>query len=81
VEIDDASMDWVRRSPGAILNNWSLPTLGLVHASMQPPVLLLEHGDCERFARSGEIAVDPWTVLVPRQLPFVFGKLPDARNE
>lgn len=81
VEIDDASMDWVRRSPGAILNNWSLPTLGLVHASMQPPVLLLEHGDCERFARSGEIVVDPWTVLVPRQLPFVFGKLPDARNE
>ena len=32
VEIDDASMDWVRRSPGAILNNWSLPTLGLVSA-------------------------------------------------
>lgn len=81
VEIDDTSMDWVRRSPGAILNNWSLPTLGLVSAPVRPHVLLLEDGDCERFARSGEIVVDPWTVLVPRQLPFAFGKHPDARDE
>ena len=80
-EIDDTSMDWVRRSPGAILNNWSLPSLGLVSAPLRPPVLLLEAGDCGRFARSGEIVVDPWTVLTPRQLPFVFGANPDARDE
>jgi hypothetical protein len=81
VEIDDTALDWVRRSPGAILNNWSLPTLGLVSAPLRPPVLLLEAGDCERFTRSGEIVVDPWTVLTPRQLPFVVGKDPDARDE
>jgi len=81
VEIDDTALDWVRRSPGAILNNWSLPTLGLVSAPLRPPVLLLEAGDCERFTRSGEIVVDPWTVLTPRQLPFVFGANPDARDE
>jgi len=81
VEIDDASLDWVRRSPGAILNNWSLPTLGLVNAPLQPPVLLLEAGDCDRFARSGEIAVDPWTVLTKQHLPFVFGEGTDARRE
>lgn len=80
-EIDDASMDWVRRSPGAILNNWSLPTLSLVSATTLPPVLLLEAGDCERFARSGEIVVDPWTVLTPRQLPFAFGAARDAYGE
>ncbi|MDH4256155.1 MAG: hypothetical protein OEX13_16700, partial [Gammaproteobacteria bacterium] len=66
---------------GAILNNWSLPTLGLVNAPLQPPVLLLEAGDCDRFARSGEIAVDPWTVLTKQHLPFVFGEGTDARRE
>jgi hypothetical protein len=81
VEIDDAAMDWVRRSPGAILNNWSLPTLGLVSATARPPVLLLEAGDCDRFMRSGDIVVDPWTVLNARQLPFVFGTEADARDE
>jgi hypothetical protein len=80
-EIDDPSMDWVRRSPGAILNNWALPTLGLVSATTLPPVLLLEAGDCARFARSGEIVVDPWTVLTPRQLPFVFGDAKDAHSD
>jgi hypothetical protein len=81
VEIDDVSMDWVRRSPGSILNNWSLPTLYLVSARERPAGLLLEAGDCERFAQSGEIVVDPWTVLTPRQLPFVFGGNPDARHD
>ena len=49
--------------------------------SDRPLGLLLESGDCERFLQSGEIAVDPWTVLTPRQLPFVFGADPDARHE
>ena len=74
-------MDWVRRSPGSILNNWSLPTLYLVGAQERPMGLLLESGDCERFLQFGEIVVDPWTVLAPRQLPFVFGADPDARHE
>ena len=81
VGIDDVSMDWVRRSPGSILNNWSLPTLYLVGVRERPAGLLLEAGDCERFVHSGEIVVDPWTVLTPRQLPFVFGENPDARHE
>ena len=81
VEIDDISMGWVRRSPGSILNNWSLPTLYLVSAREPPAGLLLEAGDCDRFMQSGEIVVDPWTVLTPRQLPFVFGADPDTRHE
>jgi hypothetical protein len=81
VETDDVAMDWVRRSPGSILNNWSLPTLNLIRARERPASLLLEAGDCERFVQSGEIVVDPWTVLSTRQMPFVFGTDPDARHE
>jgi hypothetical protein len=81
VETSDPSMNWVRRSPGAILNNWSLPSLALVGAPRHPVVLVLEAGDCARFALEGEVVVDPWTVLTRRQLPFVFGTDRVARRE
>jgi hypothetical protein len=75
VEIDDPSLDWLRDSPNTILNNWSLPSLVLVSPPRSNRALLLKAGDCARYTRTGEIVVDPWTVLPRPSLPFVFGEV------
>lgn len=81
IEIDDPSMDWLRQPPDTILDNWSLPSLVLVSATLERPTLLLQAGDCARFAQTGEIVVDPWTVLPTRALPFVFGSEAAGRGQ
>jgi hypothetical protein len=80
IEIDDPSMHWLRQPPDTILDNWSLPSLVLVSTTLERPALLLQAGDCARFAQNGEIVVDPWTVLPARALPFVFGSEPAGRG-
>ncbi len=68
IETDDDAVAWVHQRRFTILDNWSLPSLALVVQDAPPRTLLLEPGDCGKWADTGIVQLDPWTALEPEDV-------------